>query len=114
MPKIKIREVAKHEIKTLNKAVVGTEKLKDNLVKLKNKSDNSYSHDDNIYDYGTNMINDVTSIVISKGANYINKNGRKSVVQTKDNFQKAKIKIKKYRAKYQAKKKAKTIKNSKL
>lgn len=113
MPKIKIREVAKHEIKTLNKAVVGTEKLKDNLVKLKNKSDNSYSHDDNIYDYGTNMINDVTSIVISKGANYINKNGRKSVVQTKDNFQKAKIKIKKYRAKYQAKKKAKTIKNSK-
>ena len=117
MRKIKVRDIAKHEIKTLNKAVVGTEKLKENLVKIKDKADNSYTSNDNIYDYGTDKISGTTSTVVNKGINYINHNGHKSVIQTKDNLQKAKIKIKKYKSRQQTKKQAKvgkkTVKTSK-
>ena len=41
MADIKVRDIAKKGIKTINKGVVATEKFKDNIVEIKEKTDNA-------------------------------------------------------------------------
>lgn len=96
MSKIKVRNIAEHEIKTLNKAVVGTEKLKDNIVRVKDKLN---SDNDSISDYGNDAISSTTSTLADKSVSSFNGKGYKSVLQTKDNISKAKLKIKSFRDK---------------
>lgn len=118
MTKIKVKDITNHEIKTLNKAVVGTEKLKDNIVKVKDRSEQLYNDDNSIYEYESNKISSTSTTLANEGVRYINNKGRKSVVETKDNIYKAKKKIDKFKKKKIAKKTSKkagkqTIKTTK-
>jgi len=111
---IKVRDITKKGIKTLNKGVVATQKLKDNIVEVKEKTNSATQKEENINEYGSNRINNITAFSVDKGAKEFNKQGEKAFVRTKENLQKSKIKIKAFKEKRLAKKTAKnTAKNTK-
>ena len=114
MADIKVRDIAKKGIKTINKGVVATQKLKDNIVEVKEKTNSATQKEDNINEYGSNKINNITAFSVDKSAKEFNKQGEKAFVRTKENLQKSKIKIKAFKKKRLAKKTAKnTAKNTK-
>ena len=114
MADIKVRDIAKKGIKTLNKGVVAIQKLKDNIVEVKEKTNSATQKEDNINEYGSNKINNITAFSVDKGTKEFNKQGEKAFVRTKENLQKSKIKIKAFKKKRLAKKTAKnTAKNTK-
>ena len=99
---------------TINKGVVATQKLKDNIVEVKEKTNSATQKEDNINEYGSNKINNITAFSVDKSAKEFNKQGEKAFVRTKENLQKSKIKIKAFKKKRLAKKTAKnTAKNTK-
>lgn len=117
MADIKTKDSKPKTIKTLNKAVVGTEKIKDNIVSTKEKvNENSPTNKDenNNIEYGSNKITGASSITASTIATNFNKYGKKSFNETKDNIIKSKVKIKEFKEKRLAKRLEKqAIKNSK-
>lgn len=125
MANIKTKDSKPKTIKTLNKAVVGTKNLKDNIVSTKEKlkdNSNKNNNEENTIDYGSNAITGASSITASTIATQFNKNGKKSFKETRENIIKSKIKIKEFKNKQKAKRLAKdtiktgksTIKNSKI
>lgn len=116
MADIKTKDSKPKTIKTLNKAVVGTQNLKDNLVSTKEKiNDNTQNkNEENNIEYGSNQITGASSITASAVATKFNKYGKKSFEETKDNIIKSKVKIKEFKDKRLAKRMEKqAIKNSK-
>lgn len=114
MADIKVRDIAKKGVKTINKAVVQTERFKDTIVRTKEKSEESVSNDINSNEYASNKIKFATNIAVDEGIHQFNKQGQKSLMKTKENYQKSKMKIKAFKKKIQNKSKAKsTIKNTK-
>lgn len=116
MADIKIKDSKPKTIKTLNKAVVGTQNIKDNLVSTKEKiNDNTQNkNEENNIEYGSNQITGASSITASAVATKFNKYGKKSFEETKDNIIKSKVKIKEFKDKRLAKRMEKqAIKNSK-
>src|SRR5574344_191746 len=106
---IKTKDSKSKTIKTLNKAVVGTQNIKDNLVSTKEKiNDNTQNkNEENNIEYGSNQITGASSITASAVATKFNKYGKKSFEETKDNI----IKLKDKRLAKRMEKQA--IKNSK-
>lgn len=97
MANIKTKDSKPKTIKTLNKAVVGTKNLKDNIVNTKEKlkdNSNKNNSEENTIDYGSNAITGASSITASTISTKFNKYGKKSFEETKDNIIKSKIKIK--------------------
>lgn len=97
MADIKTRDSKPKTIKTLNKAVVGTQNIKDNLVSTKEKVKENTpqnSNEENTIDYGSNKITGDSSITASTVATEFNKYGKKSLYETKDNVIKANEKLK--------------------
>ena len=114
MADIKVRDIAKKGVKTINKAVVQTERFKDTIVRTKEKSEESVSNDINSNEYASNKIKFATNRAVDEGVHQFNKQGQKSLMKTKENYQKSKMKIKAFKKKIQNKSKAKsTIKNTK-
>ena len=116
MADIKTKDSKPKTIKTLNKAVVGTQNIKDNLVSTKEKiNDNTQNkNEENNIEYGSNQITGASSITASAFATKFNKYGKKSFEETKDNIIKSKVKIKEFKDKRLAKRMEKqAIKNSK-
>ena len=117
MANIKTKDSKPKTIKTLNKAVVGTKNLKDNIVSTKEKlkdNSNKNNNEENTIDYGSNAITGASSITASTIATQFNKNGKKSFKETRENIIKSKIKIKEFKDKQKAKRLAKdTIKTGK-
>lgn len=116
MADIKTKDSKSKTIKTLNKAVVGTQNIKDNLVSTKEKiNDNTQNkNEENNIEYGSNQITGASSITASAVATKFNKYGKKSFEETKDNIIKSKVKIKEFKDKRLAKRMEKqAIKNSK-
>lgn len=116
MADIKTKDSKPKTIKTLNKAVVGTQNIKDNLVSTKEKiNDNTQNkNEENNIEYGSNQITGASSITASAVATKFNKYGKKSFEETKDNIIKSKVKIKEFKDKRLAKRMEKqAIKNSK-
>ena len=116
MADIKTKDSKPKTIKTLNKAVVGTQNIKDNLVSTKEKiNDNTQNkNEENNIEYGSNQITGASSITASAVATKFNKYGKKSFEETKDNIMKSKVKIKEFKDKRLAKRMEKqAIKNSK-
>ena len=116
MADIKTKDSKPKTIKTLNKAVVGTQNIKDNLVSTKEKiNDNTQNkNEENNIEYGSNQITGASSITASAVATKFNKYGKKSIEETKDNILKSKVKIKEFKDKRLAKRMEKqAIKNSK-
>ena len=116
MSDIKTKDSKPKTIKTLNKAVVGTQNIKDNLVSTKEKiNDNTQNkNEENNIEYGSNQITGASSITASAVATKFKKYGKKSFEETKDNIIKSKVKIKEFKDKRLAKRMEKqAIKNSK-
>ena len=108
MADIKVKDIAKKGVKTINKAVVQTERFKDNIVRTKEKAEETVSNDINSNEYASNKIKFATDRAFDESVNQFNKQGQKSFMKTKENYQKSKAKIK------QLKKKVKTTdKNTK-
>ena len=114
MADIKVKDIAKKGVKTINKAVVQTERFKDNIVRTKEKAEETVSNDINSNEYASNKIKFATDRVFDESVNQFNKQGQKSFMKTKENYQKSKAKIKKLKKKIKDKRKVKsTVKNTK-
>lgn len=110
MADIKVKDIAKKGVKTINKAVVQTERFKDNIVRTKEKAEETVSNDINSNEYASNKIKFATDRVFDESVNQFNKQGQKSFMKTKENYQKSKAKIKQLKDKRKVKS---TVKNTK-
>ena len=114
MADIKVKDISKKSVKVINKAVVQTERFKDTIVRTKEKTEESVSNDINANEYASNKIKFATNRGIDESVHQFNKQGQKSLMKTKENYQKSKAKIKQLKKKFQNRNKAKnTIKNTK-
>ena len=114
MADIKVKDIAKKGVKTINKAVVQTERFKDNIVRTKEKAEETVSNDINSNEYASNKIKFATDRAFDESVNQLNKQGQKSFMKTKENYQKSKAKIKQLKKKIKDKRKVKsTVKNTK-
>lgn len=104
MADIKIKEVGKKTIKTLDKGAIATERLKDTIVHTKEKAENTQSNDSNIVEDGSNKITFVANRTVDETVYHFNRYGKKAVVDTKDNIIKTKVKIKNIKDKLLAQK----------
>lgn len=93
MPNIKVKP--KGTIKKLDKDVVQLQKLKNNIVTIKEKiNEISLNKTDNTAeDYASNKVQNDISYISRKGIEKGNKIGKKSLKQTQENFIKGKQKI---------------------
>ena len=113
MANIKVKDVAQKGIKTLNKAAIQTERFKDAIVSTKEKAEESVSDDINSVEYASNKIKFATKRTVDEGIHQLNKQGQKSLMKTKENYQKAKVKIKAFKEKMKKGNVKSTIKNTK-
>ena len=114
MADIKVKDIEKKGVKTINKAVVQTERFKDNIVRTKEKAEETVSNDINSNEYASNKIKFATDRAFDESVNQFNKQGQKSFMKTKENYQKSKAKIKQLKKKIKDKRKVKsTVKNTK-
>lgn len=109
MADIKVKDVAKKTVKAIDKSAIAAERFKDTIVHTKEKAENATNEDGNINEYGSSKINFVSNRTVDESVHQFNKQGKKSLIQTKDNIQKSKIKIKAFKEKRLAKK---TIKST--
>lgn len=81
---IKIKKKSGIKIKRLNKSKIYSQKLKKNLIRMKQKVENSHENEeDSSIDYSLNQIANKSKILINKGVKTLNDCGRKA---TKDNI----------------------------
>ena len=114
MADIKVRDITKKGVKTINKAVVQTERFKDVIVRTKEKAEESVNNDITSEEYASNKIKFATNRGVDEGVHQFNKQGQKSVMKTKENYQKSKAKIKELKKRLKGKSKTKsTVKNTK-
>lgn len=113
MADIKVKQDKKGTIKTINKAIVNTEKMKDKLVQAKDKVKETYQEDtsDSGTDYAINKISKTTSN-LPNNVYRINKYGKVNINKTVENIQNAKQKIKNIKNKNYVKKVSKTMKTA--
>lgn len=104
MADIKLKEVGKKTVKTLNKGAIATERFKDTIVHTKEKAEKTTSNDENIVEDGSNKITYVANRTAQETVYHFNKYGKKAVVETKDNIIKTKVKIKNIKDKLLAQK----------
>ena len=99
MSNIKTREVVKGTIKTIDKSVIATQKTKDNIVNVKQKSEGAINPEErNANEYATNKINRAGRVVVDNSGK-IKQKGNQSIKTTKENFIKTKAKIKNIKTK---------------
>lgn len=107
MADIKTRNIVKGTIKTIDKSIVVTEKTKDNIVNVKNKSEGAINHDErNANEYATNRITTAGKVIVDNSGK-IKQKGNESVRTTKENFVKAKQKVETIKTRLAEKKKIK-------
>ena len=107
MSKIKTREIVKGTIKTLDKSAIVTQKTKDNIVSVKQKSETAIqSNEQNANEYATNKISNTSRRIVDNSGK-IKQKGNQSVKTTKDNYRKAKTKVKSIKTKLSEKRKLK-------
>ena len=112
MADIKTKDLNKKDIKVLNKAVVGTEKLKDNLVVTKQKIDNDINTKDSVYESGSDTIIGTSEYISNKVVKETPKIGNKNVYITKYNIAKSKVKLKAIKEKHNLRKASKKVKGA--
>lgn len=112
MADIKTKDLNKKDIKVLNKAVVGTEKLKDNLVVTKQKIDNDINTKDSVYESGNDTIIGTSEYISNKVVKEAPKIGNKNVNITRENIAKSKVKLKAIKEKHNLRKASKKVKGA--
>lgn len=87
-------------VKTIDKAIVGTEKIKDNLINIKTKSDELNIKDNKtVLEYSIDKIQDSEKKIVQSSINQFNRIGEKSTVKAKEDIIKIRDKIKSYKVK---------------
>ena len=111
MPDIKQKQ--RTPIKDINKKVVYAERIKDHAVNVKNRTNDfvSSSEENNPTDKATQNIVDTEKMAVAKAGDKLNEEGKKSVIKTKENFEKAKNNINEIRVRQNAKKEEKLLKD---
>ena len=84
MADIKVKDIAKKGVKTINKAVVQTERFKDNIVRTKEKAEETVSNDINSNEYASNKIKFATDRAFDESVNQFNKQGKLSEIKGKN------------------------------
>lgn len=114
MADIKQKGVLNKEIKVLNKEIVGIEKFKDNMVKTKEKAENSQDQDTTVNDLNSERLKNINNIVASEGSYKFNKYRKNSINETNQNIRKAKLQINKFKERREINRlKKESIKSSK-
>ena len=96
---IKTKKIVKNSIKSLDKGIVGIEKTKDNIVSIKEKSENFYNNENNTVEYANNKFDNARNDTVRKSINYFNKKGSKETQQVIENVNKIKKKVKNIKSK---------------
>lgn len=111
MPDIKTK--VRGTVKTLDKTIVGTERLKDNIVNIKNSSEKAYKDDSySSNDYATSKVQNGEKRATKRVAEEFNRKGYKSFRDTKNNIKNAKKQIETYRTRAKEKTMAKNTKGT--
>ena len=98
MNDIKKKQKSNVKIKAIDKTKIYTQKLKDNIITIKEKANDINNQEDNTTnEYGANKIKETVRTVSNKGINDFNRYGQKSVNETKKNIVFAKDTIKRKR-----------------
>lgn len=91
MPDIKTRDTVKGAIKTLDKAAVAGERMKEAYVRTKEKAEHGvYFAENSPEEYAADRFSGGTETVTYEAAHQFDKQGRKGVQTTKENISKAK------------------------
>jgi hypothetical protein len=91
MPDIKTRDTVKGTIKTLDKAAVAGERMKEAYVRTREKAEHGvYSAESSPEEYAADRISGGTETVTYEAAHQFDKQGRKGVQATRENISKAK------------------------
>ena len=108
-----IKQKPRTPIKNINKKIVYAERIKDHAVNVKNRTNDfiNQNEDYNPTDKATQNIVNTEKIAVAKAGDKLNEEGKKSVIKTKENFEKAKSNINEIRVRQKAKKEETLLKN---
>ena len=91
--KIKVKDVVEKSVKIIDKSAIATEKFKDTIVDIKEKSNSNVNVDNDANEYASNKVLSFVETNSSLGMYSYSKYGKKTFVDTKNNLSKAKVKI---------------------
>lgn len=104
MAKIKTRDAVKGTIKTIDKAAVAGERMKNAYAKTKDKAEQScYAEESSATEYAADRVSHTGERAVTEGAYQFDKQGQKGVRTTKENIVKAKDKAADFKQKRAAK-----------
>lgn len=87
MPEIKTRDAVKGTIKTLDKAAIAGDRMKQLYVRTKDKAENSISASEhNPEEYASDRISGNADSMVYEVTHQFDRHGRKAVKATKDNI----------------------------
>lgn len=95
MADIKIKHKEVGTIKKLDKAKIYTQKVKDNIVNLKDRASYSNDEENSQAEYGGNKISQTASTISRRSVEKFDQYGKKAFKETTENIQNASQKIKK-------------------
>ena len=100
MADIKTRDAVKGTVKTIDKAAVASQRMKNAYTKTKDKAEQGYYTEENSpTEYASDRVSRAAGRVKDEGIHQFNKQGQKSVQNTRENIGKAKDKIADFKTK---------------
>lgn len=100
MADIKTRDMVKGTIKTIDKAAVASERMKQAYISTKERAENStYAAENSADEYASDKFERGIDATVHEGIHQFDKAGRKGVETTKDNIHKAKDGIDRFKEK---------------
>ena len=100
MADIKTRDAVKGTVKTIDKAAVASQRMKNAYAKTKDKAEQGYYTEENSpTEYASDRVSRAAGHVKDEGIHQFNKQGQKSVQTTRENIGKAKDKIADFKTK---------------
>ena len=100
MADIKTRDAVKGTIKTIDKAAIASERMKNAYAKTKDKAEQGYYTEGNSpAEYASDKISHTSEGIAAEGVRQFNKQGQKSVQTTRENIGKAKDKLSDFKTK---------------
>ena len=117
MSDIKIKEKNKGTIRTIDKSIIATQRIKDSTVKTKNLTENIYndiridSSSDNEIEYVNTKIENMARTIKNKSVIELDRYGKKSAQYTKNNLIKMKSQVNNYKLRQAEKRLNKRINN---
>lgn len=100
MADIKTKDIAKGTIKTIDKAAVAGERMKQAYISTKDKAEHSVdAKESSVEEFASDKYETAVSSAVREGVHQFDRRGRKAVKDTKDNIYKAKDGIERFQAK---------------